>query len=197
MTKQIDVYFDLGSPASYLAWTQLPGLAERHNATLNWKPMLLGGVFKATGNQSPATNPAKGRYMQVDLKRFANEYGVEFNFNPHFPVDTLMLMRGAVAQLEGPRFQDYLNAIFSALWVEQQDMNSPEVVARVLSQAGFNPEEVLAQCQEPFVKEALKTITEEAVSRGAFGAPTFFVGEEMFFGQDRLWQVDRALRSHV
>ncbi|ALM53045.1 2-hydroxychromene-2-carboxylate isomerase [Halomonas huangheensis] len=195
MTQSIDVYFDVGSPASYLAWTQLPALAERNKAELNWKPMLLGGVFKATDNQSPGANPAKGRYMQTDLKRFADEYGVGFHFNPHFPVDTLMLMRGAVAHLDDPRFQDYLSAVFSALWVEQRNMNDPKVIAEVLKQAGFDTEAVLARCQESSVRDRLKTITEEAVARGSFGAPTFFVEEEMFFGQDRLWQVERALRN--
>jgi 2-hydroxychromene-2-carboxylate isomerase len=105
MNKTIDVYFDVGSPASYLAWTQLPALAKRNNATIVWKPMLLGGVFKATGNQSPISVPAKGRYTGIDFMRFAKEYGVPFSFNPHFPINTLFLMRGASGYLETPRLQ--------------------------------------------------------------------------------------------
>lgn len=195
MSKTIDVYFDVGSPASYLAWTQLPALADRHNATINWKPMLLGGVFKATGNQSPITIPAKGRYTAVDLKRFANEYGVQFEFNPHFPINTLQLMRGAAGYLHWPRFQDYLTTIFTALWVNKQNLNDLEVVSKVLTDAGFDASEVFALSTGPEVKEQLKNITEEAVSRGVFGAPTCFVGSEMFFGQDRLGWVEKALLS--
>ncbi|TVP57581.1 MAG: 2-hydroxychromene-2-carboxylate isomerase [Halomonadaceae bacterium] len=193
MSKTIDVYFDLGSPASYLAWTQLPALAERHQATINWKPMLLGGVFKATGNQSPMATPAKGRYTAVDFMRFAKEYGVPFTLNPHFPINTLQLMRGAVGYLESPRFQDYLTTLFTALWVDKKNLNEPKVVSEVLTDAGFDPAEVLALCNDPAVKEKLKEITEEAVSRGAFGAPTCFVDNDMFFGQDRLGWVEKAL----
>lgn len=193
MSKTIDVYFDVGSPASYLAWTQLPALADRNDARINWKPMLLGGVFKATGNQSPGTIPAKGHYTRVDLSRFANQYGVPFESNPYFPINTLQLMRGATGYLESPRFQEYLNAIFTAIWVDKKNLNDPDVVSEVLTNAGFDPSEVLALCNEPEVKEQLKQTTEEAVSRGVFGAPTCFVGSEMFFGQDRLDWVEKAL----
>lgn len=193
MSKSIEVYFDVGSPASYLAWTQLPALAQRHNANLVWKPMLLGGVFKATGNQSPGTIPAKGRYTHMDMQRYAKAYGVTLNFNPYFPINTLMLMRGAVAYLETEWFQDYLNAVFTGLWVKELDMNQPEVVAKVLAAADFDPQDLLAKCNEPAVKDILKHITEEAVERGVFGAPTMFVDGEMFFGQDRLEQVEGRL----
>ncbi|MEQ8799510.1 MAG: 2-hydroxychromene-2-carboxylate isomerase [Salinisphaeraceae bacterium] len=195
MSPTIDVYFDVGSPTSYLAWTQLPALAERNNADINWQPMLLGGVFKATGNQSPVTTPAKGRYTQVDLRRFADAYGVRFQFNPHFPINTLSLMRGAVAHLRSHRFQDYLDCVFTALWVDGKNLNEPAVVAEVLSESGFDPSEVLALCEDPDVKDRLRQITEEAVSRGVFGAPTCFVGNDMFFGQDRLDWVEKALQS--
>lgn len=193
MSKTIDVYFDVGSPASYLAWTQLPALADRNDASIHWKPMLLGGVFKATGNQSPGTIPAKGRYTRADLSRFAIEYDVPFESNPYFPINTLQLMRGATGYLESPRFQEYLNAIFTAIWVNKKNLNDPDVVSEVLTNAGFDPSEVLALCNEPEVKEQLKQTTEEAVSRGVFGAPTCFVGSEMFFGQDRLDWVEKAL----
>lgn len=194
MSKSIDVYFDFGSPATYLAWTQLPALAQRNNATINWKPMLLGGVFKATGNQSPVTIPAKGRYTLVDLTRFARAYGVPFEFNPHFPINTLQLMRAATGYVNTPRFEDFLSVIFTALWVDKQNLNDLDVLAKVLTEAEFDPAEVLALCNSPEVKERLKQTTEEAVSRGIFGAPTCFVGDEMFFGQDRLDWVEKALR---
>lgn len=193
MSKTLEFYFDVGSPASYLAWTQLPDITSRHAATLVWKPMLLGGVFQATGNQSPATIPAKGRYSRQDMQRFARRYGVALNHNPHFPVNTLQLMRGAVAYLDEPRFQDYLTAIFTAMWVDEKDMGQPETVSEVLTAAGFDPQEVMARASDPAVKERLKALTTEAVDRGVFGAPTLFVDDEMFFGQDRLWMVEEAL----
>jgi len=193
MSKQIEFFFDVGSPASYLAWTQLPSLAERYDADVVWKPMLLGGVFQATGNTSPATVEAKGRYTQLDLQRFARRYGVALNHNPHFPINTLTLMRGAAAYLGTPRLHDYLHAIFNAMWVEQRDMHQPEVIAEVLTAGGFDPRDVLSRCSDPAVKDRLKSLTTEAVSRGVFGAPTFFVGVDMFFGQDRLEWVERAL----
>ncbi|MFL1483611.1 2-hydroxychromene-2-carboxylate isomerase [Marinobacter sp. LN3S78] len=193
MSKTLECYFDVGSPASYLAWTQLPGITSRHNAGLVWKPMLLGGVFQATGNQSPAAIEAKGRYSRMDMQRFARRYGVTLNHNPYFPVNTLHLMRGAVAFLDTPRFDDYLTAVFNALWVDEQDMGQPEVVAQVLSRAGFDPQDVMARASDQAVKDRLKAITVEAVERGVFGAPTLFVDNEMFFGQDRLWMVEEAL----
>lgn len=195
MTSTIEVYFDVGSPASYLAWTQLPALAQRHGAQIEWQPMLLGGVFKATGNQSPAVIPAKGRYMRQDLQRFAQNYGVAFNYNPYFPINTLHLMRGAIAYLDTQRFEDYLHAVFNALWVDQRDMNQMEVVGGVLQEAGFDPGEVMGRISEPAVKDRLKQITETAVRRGVFGAPTFFLGDEMFFGQDRLDVLEQVLVS--
>lgn len=195
MSKQIEFFFDVGSPASYLAWTQLPGLAQSHGAQIVWKPMLLGGVFQATGNSSPATVEAKGRYSRIDMQRFAQHYGVTLNHNPHFPINTLMLMRGVVAYLDTPQFHDFLRAIFRAMWVDQRNMQQPEVIGEVLADAGFDPEQVLARCNDQAVKDRLKAITAEAVERGVFGAPTFFVGEEMFFGQDRLDWVDRALAN--
>lgn len=193
MTQIIDFYFDVGSPASYLAWTQLPALAQRANSDIRWKPMLLGGVFKATDNQSPAMNPTKSRYTRMDMERFARAYGVTLNFNPYFPINTPLLMRGAVGFLGAPEFHRYLEAVFRAMWVDQKNMNDPEVAANVLSLAGFNPGKVLALCEDPSVKAELKRLTEEAVRRGIFGAPTFFVGDEMFFGQDRMPQLENYL----
>ncbi|MDF1628414.1 MAG: 2-hydroxychromene-2-carboxylate isomerase [Alcanivoracaceae bacterium] len=193
MSKQIECFFDFGSPATYLAWTQLPGLAAKHNAKLVWRPMLLGAVFKATGNQSPAMNPAKGRYMLIDFQRYAKSYGVPMKFNPFFPINTMTLMRGAVALQDDPRFDDYLNTVFTAIWVEEQNMGQPEVVASVLQKAGFDAQALLAQCSDEAVKEKLKAGTEEAVARGAFGAPTVYIDGEMFFGQDRLPMIEKAL----
>ncbi|WP_339674858.1 2-hydroxychromene-2-carboxylate isomerase [uncultured Zhongshania sp.] len=194
MKKTVEFFFDVGSPASYVAWTQLAALAERTGAEIIFKPMLLGGVFKATGNQSPAMIPTKARYMMMDLQRAADHYETPFSFNPYFPVNTLTLMRGAVAFLDTPRFHDYITAIFTALWVNENNMTTTEGVSEVLSSAGFDPAEVLALCEQDAVKARLKEITNEAIARHVFGAPTFFVGNDMFFGQDRLDFVERALQ---
>jgi 2-hydroxychromene-2-carboxylate isomerase len=195
MPKTAEFFFDVGSPASYLAWTQMPALCAQAGATLVYKPMLLGGVFQATGNASPAMVPAKGSYMTVDLGRFARRYGVDFRMNPHFPINTLQLMRGVIGmQLRQPaRFEAFLGAVFTALWANGANLNDPAVTAATLVEAGFDPAEVFALVNDAGIKAALKSNTEEAVARGVFGAPTVFVGHEMFFGQDRLDFVRAAL----
>jgi 2-hydroxychromene-2-carboxylate isomerase len=197
MAKDFDFYFDFGSPAAYLAWTQVPALARETGATVHLRPMLLGGVFQATGNQSPMQVPHKGRWMTVDLARFAARYGVEFRHNPHFPINTLTLMRGATAlQLRDPaRLQAYGDAVYRAIWVESRNLNDPAETAAVLQGAGFDPQAMLALTQDPQVKERLKAETEGAVARGVFGAPTFFVGDQMFWGQDRIDFVREALQA--
>ena len=193
MSKQVEFFFDFGSPTSYLAWTQLPRIAAAAGAQIVWRPMLLGGVFKATGNQSPVTIPAKGRYMLQDLKRFARRYGVPLAFNPHFPINTLTLMRGAAGYLDTERFQPYVQAIFEALWVQQKNLGQPEVLGEVLGAGGFDPAEFERLVNDEAVKQRLKASTEEAIERGVFGAPTFFVGNQLYFGQDRLDFVAEAL----
>lgn len=197
MTKTVDFYFDFGSPAAYLAWTQLPKICAETGAQLSWKPMLLGGVFQATGNRAPMMVPLKGSYLFVDLARFARRYGVPLKFNPNFPINTLTLMRAAVGlQMRGDaRFEDYCAAMFRAIWVDAQNMNDPAVVAAVLTSAGFEPKALLALSSEQSVKDELKAVTEAAVQRGVFGAPTFFVADQMFWGQDRLDFVREALAS--
>ena len=196
MNKTLEFFFDLGSPAAFLAWTQLPALCERTGARLRYRPMLLGGVFQATGNASPATVPAKGRYMMMDLLRHARRYSVPFAFNPHFPINTLVLMRGAVGyQLHSEHeLLRYLDAMFTAIWVDQRNLADEQVLTEVLVAAGLDAEQFRALVTEDSVKNVLKANTEEAVQRGVFGAPTFFVDDEMFFGQDRLGFVEDALR---
>lgn len=192
--KRLEFFFDFGSPTTYLAHTQMPALAKRTGAEIAYRPMLLGGVFKATGNQSPAFIAAKSKWMDGDLKAFAKRYGVPYTRNPWFPVNTMMLMRGAIAMQKENRLASYADAIFHAMWVEPQNMNDPQVVGDVIAKAGFEPKALLAAIEEQSVKDALRANTEEAVSRGAFGAPTFFVGDSMFFGQDRLDFVEDALK---
>ncbi len=193
MAKRLEFYFDYGSPATYLAHTQMPGLAARTGAEIAYRPMLLGAVFKATGNASPVAVAAKGRYMWTDLERFARRYGVPFRLNPHFPVITLAVMRGAVAAQEDGVFEAYNAAVFRAMWVDGRAMAEAEVVARTLDEAGLDSARFAVRIAEAPVKDRLKASTGEAVTRGAFGAPTFFVGDEMFFGQDRLDFLEAAL----
>ncbi|MGR4872102.1 2-hydroxychromene-2-carboxylate isomerase [Variovorax sp. LARHSF232] len=197
MSRSVEFYFDFGSPAAYIAYTQLPRIAAEAGAALVWKPMLLGGVFQATGNRSPVEIPAKGPYVMADLQRCARRLGIAFEHNPHFPINTLLLMRGATAlQLREPgRFGDYVAAVFRAIWVDGRNMNDPATVGAVLQQAGFDAPTILALTQEQAVKDRLKAVTQEAVARGVFGAPTMFVGDQMFWGQDRLDFVKEALTS--
>ena len=193
MTKSVEFFFDLGSPATYLAYTQLPGICEQTGSELIYRPMLLGGVFKATGNASPATIAAKGRYMFVDLSRYASRYGVAFRLNPHFPINTLTIMRGAIVADDEDVLDDYVDAVNRAMWEEGLKMDDPEVIAPFLSANGFDGPALLARTQEPGIKAKLVANTEAAVARGVFGIPTFFVGDDIFFGKDRLGQVEEAL----
>jgi 2-hydroxychromene-2-carboxylate isomerase len=194
--KSFEYWFDFGSPAAYLAFTQLQKLEGDTNSKALYRPMLLGGVFQATGNQSPASVPAKGAYTFKDFDRFAKRYGVPFNSNPYFPINTLLLMRGAIGmqQKEPERFLAYCKAVFQAIWVEALNMNDPAIVGAVLHNAGFDPQSLMTLANETPIKEALKAATTEAVARGVFGAPTFFVGSQMFWGQDRLDFVKEALQ---
>ncbi|MCH4880717.1 2-hydroxychromene-2-carboxylate isomerase [Pseudomonas sp. TMW22090] len=195
MTKTVEFFFDLGSPATFLASTQLPRICQQTDSQLIYVPMLLGGVFKATGNASPVTIAAKGRYMFQDLARYAKRYGVPLKFNPHFPINTLTLMRAVTGmQLRHPeRLEVFIDCLFRALWVEGRNMDDPQTVAAVLTEHGFDPAETLALTADEQVKTALKDNTERAVQRGVFGAPSMFVGDQLFFGQDRLDFVVEAL----
>jgi 2-hydroxychromene-2-carboxylate isomerase len=195
MTKTVEFLFDFGSPASYLAYKALPAVAARTGAEVVWRPVLLGGVFKATGNASPATVPAKGAWMNADLARWAARRGTPFTRNPHFPINTLHLMRGAAGLAGDPRFAAYLEAVFDAMWQEPRNLGDPAEMGPVLARAGVTGDEFLRFQADEAVKARLKADTEAAVARGMFGAPTFFVGGEMFFGQDRLDFVEEALRA--
>ncbi len=193
MTKSVEFWFDVGSPAAYLAYTQLPGLARRAEAEILWKPMLLGGVFKLTGNRPPGDVAAKSAYMSNDLRRFARRYGAPYRRNPFFPIVTLNLMRGCLAAERAGVFHAYVDAVFRAMWAEERNTGDVEVLREVLTGAGLDADALFAATQDPAIKQRLIDNTEEAVARGVFGAPSFFVGEELFFGQDRLDFVEEAL----
>ncbi len=196
MTKTVEFIFDVVSPTAYLAYKRLPEIAERTGATIQWTPVFLGGVMKGSGNTRPGAVPAKGKYMDRDLQRCAARYHIPFTLNHHFPVNTLLLQRAAVAVFDEygkETFLRLIDACFQAMWVDGKDLGGPAVAAEVFTEAEFDPDELVAQASDPAIKERLKENTDGAVARGVFGAPTFFVGEEMYFGQDRLDYVEAAL----
>lgn len=193
MPPSLEFFFDYVSPFAYLANSQVPALIERTGAQLVYRPMLLGGVMQASGNSPPFTVPAKGRYVGTDANRWARRYGIPMEPNPFFPIKTILPLRAALVLLEEGGFPEYHEGVFRAMWSEAANVGEAEAVTAVLEKAGLDAAHVLARCAEPALKEALKQNTAEAVERGAFGAPTFFVGDEMFFGNDRLDFVEEAL----
>ena len=194
----VEFHFDFGSPNAYLAHLAVPEIEKRTGAKFEYVPILLGGVFKLTNNRSPAESMRgiKNRleYEELERQRFVRRHAItRFSFNPFFPVNTLLIMRGAVAaQLEGV-FDRYVDEVFRHMWAEPKKMDDPEVVRVVLEQSGLNAAALLARTQEPAVKDRLLKNTEASVARGAFGSPTFFVGSELFFGKDRLRDVEEEL----
>ena len=197
MARTLEFYFDYGSPYSYLADTQVEALARRTGATLARKPMLLGGVFKATGNASPMTVELKSKWSAFDMPMWARHYDVPFNRNPFFPVNTLALMRGAAAAEIDGLFEQYHPAMYKAMWVDGRNLNDINEVAAVLTEAGLDARKFSQRIQDQDVKDRLKATTDDAVERGVFGAPTMFVEDMMFFGNDRLPFVEMALRGEL
>jgi 2-hydroxychromene-2-carboxylate isomerase len=193
MPKQVEFFYDFTSPTAYLAWARMPAIIERTGAKLIYRPMFLGGVMQTTGNRPPGTLPQKARWMAEDLQRWAKKYNTPYNLNPHFPMMTLMVQRAAQEWVTRPDFDKYLAAIFNAAWRDSKNIADKVALTEILSTAGFSPEEFFAAAENPANKEKLKATTDEAVARGVFGAPTFFVGDEMHFGQDRLDFVEEAL----
>lgn len=195
MTKQIDFYFDVGSPNAYLAHFRLPEIVARTGAELIYRPMLLGGVFKATGNASPASIPVKGAYSRHISQRFVDRYKIPFQRNPDFPVNTMAMMRGAVAHQMKPEgdFMKFVDTCFHGMWVEPRNLNEPDILDAVLADAGFDVAQFRAWIGEQVVKDKLIEVTGKAVDRGVFGAPMFFVGEDMYFGQDMLGELERDI----
>ena len=193
--KQVEFYFDLGSPYSYLGFFQIQKIAQQHQAEVIWKPMLLGGVFKATGNNSPMMVPAKAAYSMKDMTRWAKHWQIPVQMNPHFPINTLQLMRLiTTVQLYQPEdFVHILTGLFDAMFGEPKNLNDMSELIQVVTSLGLNVEQVQAWLNDEGVKAQLKHVTEEAIQRGVFGAPTWFVGDEMFWGVDHLHFVETAL----
>ncbi len=197
MPPTVEFFFDYGSPFSYLANALIPNLAQRYRADLVHRPMLLGGVFKATGNQSPAAEPVvpKREYTGKAMRRTAGHFEIPFEGNPHFPINTLGLMRCAVAAQQSGDFEIFHHAVYPAFWVEGRDLGDPAVIADVLTSAGLDAAKIADLATTDAAKQTLRANTDEAVSRGAFGAPTFFLDDEMFFGVDHLPYLERALEE--
>lgn len=189
--------FDFGSPNAYIAHTQVPGIEARTGTRIGYVPVLLGGVFKLTGNVSPMEAfkgvPAKLEYFRQDVRAWVEYLGIPYRRNPHFPVNTLAVMRGAAAMLDTDRFADYVDTVFRAMWVDGKKMDDPAVIGEVLSAAGFDAGALAARIAEPEVKQRLIDMTQAAVDRGVFGSPAFFAGDRQFFGKDRMNLFEAAI----
>ncbi|PCI59804.1 MAG: disulfide bond formation protein DsbA [Kordiimonadales bacterium] len=195
---QIDFILDFASPNAYLAHQLIPSIEAATGATFNYIPCLLGGIFKATGNQAPmmanANIPSKMAYEGLEFSRFLTTHNIDkFNFNPHFPVNTLLLMRGAISAKQQGILAPYVRAGFHHMWEDPKNMADPEVFAAALTASDLDGDALLAATQDPAVKAELIANTEAAVKRGAFGIPTFYIGDEMFFGKERLAQVEAEI----
>ena len=199
MTPRVEFHFDFGSPNAYLSHRVIPSIEARTGASFTYVPVLLGGVFKATGNVSPAVSlqgiKNKPEYVALETRRFLARHGIgDFRANPHFPVNTLQIMRGAlVARREGC-FERYVDEVYRHMWSEPKKMDDPEVARAALEESGLPAASILEGVADPAIKQQLLDATEDSVARGSFGCPTFFVGDEIFFGKDRLPEVEAEIR---
>lgn len=198
MAARVDFLFDFGSPNAYLAHQVIPGIEKRTGAKFTYIPVLLGGIFKATGNKSPVEAyghvASKLAYDRLETERFIRRHGItKYTFNPFFPVNTLQIMRGAVAAQLDNALLPYVEAVLHHMWEAPKKMDDPAVIRAAFTESGLDADRLLARMQEPDVKARLLKNTEEAVGRGVFGIPTFFVGSEIFFGKDRLRDVEEAI----
>ncbi len=197
MPDSFEFLFDFGGPNSYLAHKALPDICARTGTEAVYVPILLGGLFKLTNNQAPlmryADTPAKRDYEMLEFDRFVQAHALPFKMNPHFPINSLQLMRGAVAAQHLGCFMPYVDAVMAAMWEDRADMRDATVADAVLDKAGLDSKALRALADEAAVKAELVANTESAANRGAFGVPTFFVGDDMFWGKERLAQVEAAL----
>jgi 2-hydroxychromene-2-carboxylate isomerase len=196
---ELEFVFDPAGPNAYLAWKALPAIIERTGATLVYRPVSLGGLFKLTGNSPPmvryADAPAKWNYEQLEFQRFVAAHRIPFKMNPKFPINTTVLMRAAVASEEEGSLNRFVPAAMAAMWEDGRDLGDPATLTEVLNAASLDGAALVARAEEPEIKSGLLTRTQRAADRGAFGVPTFFVGDEMFWGKERLAQVEAALAN--
>ena len=198
MTKTVDFYFDFASPNAYLSHQVVPGIEERTGAKFNYIPVLLGGIFKLTNNKPPMEAffgiLNKNEYQSVEMERFQKRHDItKFKMNPHFPVMTLQITRGALGAQQDGYLDKYISEVLKHMWEEPKKMDDPEVIKEAFTESGFDADKLLGQTQDPEIKAKLIANTEEAVKRGTFGIPTFFVDDDIYFGKDTLWQVEEAL----
>ncbi|WP_180090114.1 MULTISPECIES: 2-hydroxychromene-2-carboxylate isomerase [unclassified Acinetobacter] len=195
--KVIEFYFDVGSPYSYIGFHRIQQIAQQYQAELIWKPMLLGGVFKATGNSSPMAVPAKARYSMIDLQRWAKLWQIPVQMNPYFPINTLQLMRliTAVQLFQPELFLNVLTGIFNAMFGQPRNLNDLNELIQLMQELGLEVAQVKSWLEDEKVKSELKVITEEAIARGVFGAPSWFVDDELYWGVDHLHFVEAALQA--
>jgi 2-hydroxychromene-2-carboxylate isomerase len=198
-TSVVEFHFDFGSPNAYLAHCVVPAIERRTGAKFTYVPILLGGVFKATNNRSPVERFAGVRnrmeYERLEMERFTRRHGITFEFNPFFPVNTLLLMRGAIAAQTLGVFERYVDAMFHHMWAAPKKMDDADVVRRVLDESGFDSARFSELVQTAVIKDQLLANTNRSVERGTFGSPTFFVGDDIYFGKDRLRDVEEAITA--
>ena len=200
MKPTVEFHFDFGSPNAYFCHKVMPSIAARTGVPFHYVPVLLGGVFKLTNNQAPMLAfkdiKNKNEYQRLEMQRFIKKHALtEFKMNPHFPVNTVQIMRGAVAAGMQGKLAPYADAVFHHMWEAQKKMDDAEVIRAALDQSGLDGAKILAATQDQAVKDALMKATEASVARGNFGSPTFFVGDDMYFGKDRLRDVEEAIAA--
>ncbi len=195
--KVIEFYFDVGSPYSYIGFHRIQHMAAQYQAEVIWKPILLGGVFKATGNSSPMMVPAKARYSMIDLPRWGKLWRIPVQMNPYFPINTLQLMRllTAVQLFQPENFLKVATGVFNAMFGQPRNLNDLTIFIQLMQELGLEAEQVKQWLDDEKVKSELKVVTEEAVERGVFGAPSWFVNDELFWGVDHLHFVEAALQG--
>jgi 2-hydroxychromene-2-carboxylate isomerase len=200
MSVHVEFHFDFGSPNAYLSHLVIPAIEQRTGVRFEYVPVLLGGVFKATGNISPAVSLRgirnKGEYAALETRRFVTKHGItRYAFNPFFPVNTLQIMRGAIAAKRLGCFARYVDEVYGHMWAVPRKMDEHSVIAEALEESGLPAQELLALASDPAVKQELIANTERSVARGTFGSPSFFVGDELFFGKDRLREVEEEIEA--
>ena len=200
MSKKVDFYFDFASPSAYLSQKVMLSIKERTGAEVNYIPVLLGGIFKGTNNKPPMEQffgiKNKNEYQNIEMQRFIERHDLHsFQMNPHFPVMSLQIIRGAVAAENDGYLEDYIDKVLVHMWEEPKKMDDPEVIKAAFEESGLDANKLMEQMQDPDIKAKLISNTEAAVERGVFGIPTFFVGDEMFFGKDKLWEVEELLND--
>jgi 2-hydroxychromene-2-carboxylate isomerase len=200
LAPRVEFHFDFGSPNAYLAHRVIPAAEARTGVRFEYVPVLLGGVFKATGNVSPAVSlrgiKNKLEYAALETRRFLARHGIDdYRFNPHFPVNTLQIMRGAIAAQRQGCFERYVDEVYRHMWSDPKKMDDPEVIRAALEESKLPVEALVNGMQDPSVKQQLIDNTESSVARGVFGSPSFFVGSELFFGKDSLDDVEREIAA--